>query len=310
MELQERALIIHFGFIICQVTTFYYTYLLILPLIAQNGKKYLLTAGLLSAPCIFIVLRFLIEEILDPYFFNIHNYFKGTATSYYILDNLYRGIPTISFSIALWSLQRIYRQEHENRLLRDENKKAELAFLKSQINPHFLYNTLNYIYSLAYPVSAGITGAVLKLSHLMRYMLDDSSNARVPLQKEVDYLNNYIAIYKLRFETIFFVDFDIHLSREPVLIAPLLLIPFVENALKHGVVDDPDTPIVISLHIQMDELNFMVNNKINTNRKDTSSGIGLANVNRRLELIYPKQYKLLISEKDGFYSSKLLIKLN
>ena len=199
----------------------------------------------------------------------------------------------------VWGVKEAFlrEKERENQLrlqvLEQEKTQAELAFLRTQINPHFLYNTLNYIYSLAYPVSEPLAEAILRLSALMRYMLHESPDGQVELRKEVEYLQNYLAIYRLRFEGSFFVDFDLHGQLDGQRVAALVLIPFVENALKHGVVDAADRPVTITLHLgPNDNLTFEVRNHISQHQKDATTGIGLANIRRRLALLYPGRHHL------------------
>ena len=267
-----------------------------------------LVAGLLFGIAVFIAMRYLLEEVAIFQIFHIHNYFNYTST-HYIVDNMYFGTSGLVLSLAVYSSFDALRKEQENKSLREEKTQAELAFLKNQINPHFLYNTLNYIYSLAYPVSDKLADAVIKLSQLMRYMLTENPDGQVDLQKEVDYIENYISIYQLRFEDAFFVDFKAEGNIAGKRVAALLLIPFVENAFKHGVVNDPSRPIRIHLKLTGQRLEFTVSNKISQNQKDHSTGVGLVNVRRRLELIYPKQHEFFISNNGQTYKTTLVIGL-
>lgn len=253
--------------------------------------------------------RCLIEEVLYLWLLGHHNYSPDTTALYYIRDNWWQALQPILLSIIIWAFLNIYFREKETEQLRREKTQTELAFLKSQINPHFLYNTLNYLYSLAYPVSEKLGDAIIKLSGLMRYMLAESTDGMVELEKEIEYLHNYIAIYRMRFEDHFFVDFNIDGGTLNKRIASLALIPFVENAFKHGVMDDGNRPVKIQLKILTHQLIFTVSNKINRNQKDHSSGIGMTNIRRRLELIYPERYELLISDNGETYKAILTLNL-
>ncbi len=289
---------------------FYVMYLWVLPKFLNKGKIPQLIGGIAVAMACFILSRFLMEEVAFDYFFHFHNYFGYTALSYSV-DNIYFGSSAIVLSIAVYSSFDSLRIAQENKSLREAKTQAELAFLKTQINPHFLYNTLNYIYSLAYPVSDKLADAVIKLSQLMRYMLTESASAdgTVDLQKEVDYIENYISIYQLRFEDAFYVDFKAEGNIAGKRVAALMLIPFVENAFKHGVVNDPTRPIRIKLKVTANRLDFTVSNKINQSQKDHSTGVGLVNIRRRLELIYPNKSELLVSENGQTYKASLAISL-
>ncbi len=198
--------------------------------------------------------------------------------------------------------EKIYHEKQQERL------KSELSFLRSQISPHFIFNILNSIVYLIRTKSDAAEAVTLKLSELMRYMLYESENAQISLEKEVSYLGNYIELQKVRFEE----DVEIAFTTEGVatnqIIEPMLLIPFVENAFKHGVgmVIDP----IIDIHLKISEkaLSFSVKNKIAPEtalEKDESSGIGLKNVERRLELLYPKTHQLTMRNENGWFEVQL-----
>jgi two-component system, LytTR family, sensor kinase len=291
-------------------SVFYYCYLLIYPNLVIRKRMPFAIIGLLLSPFVFIITRVLLEEVLYPATLGFHNYGLDTTVSWYIIDNFYRAFPTIAISAAIWAMGQAFAAEKENKSLREEKMRAELAFLKSQVNPHFLYNTLNYIYSLAYPVSEKLGDAVIRLSQLMRYMLTESPDGMTDLEKEIDYLQNYIEIYRLRFEDKFFVDFKIDGEPTGKRVPALVLVPFVENAFKHGVVEDADRPVKVHLKITGDKrLTFTVSNKINQDQKDHSSGIGLNNIRRRLELLCPGKHELLISENGQTYKTTLNLDL-
>ncbi len=293
---------------IIQIVEFYICYLWVYPKYLKKGKIPQLVLGVIFALGVFIALRFLIEEILYLNWFNFHNYSDQTTTISYIIDNIYYGISYITISAAVYSVQQNFKTEIANRKLKDEVVKSELAFLKSQINPHFLYNTLNYVYSLAIPVSDKLANAILRLSDLMRYTLNESPDGRVSLVKEVEYLESYIELFKMRFEPNFFVDFNAEGIVEQK-VAALVLIPFVENAFKHGVLNDEKHPVRIKLKVNGKRLSFEVSNKISHAQKDHSSGVGLVNIHRRLDLIYPDQHELLISNNGNTYKTTLIINL-
>jgi len=291
-----------------RIIEFYICYLWIYPKYLKRGKIKQLIAGMIFTLAVFIALRYLIEEVLYLHWFNFHNYSDRTTALSYILDNIYYGISYIIIPAAVYSVQENFKKEITNRKLKDEVLKSELAFLKSQINPHFLYNTLNYVYSLAIPVSDKLANAVLRLSDLMRYTLTESPDGLVTLDKEVEYLESYIELFKMRFEPKFFVDFTTKgITNQKI--AALVLIPFVENAFKHGVVNDERQPVRIKLSVNGKRLSFEVSNKISHAQKDHSSGVGLVNIHRRLDLIYPDQHELLVSNNGNTYKTTLIINI-
>ncbi|MCC9168003.1 sensor histidine kinase [Pontibacter harenae] len=290
---------------VLHLVEFYLCYLLVFPLWMKYKNWLVLAVSVVAVMFLYTLLRYTIEEVLFQVFFGFSNYSAGTSLSYYIFDNLYWAMPGIFLGAVVWAFEATLKQERENRTLKQEKTQAELAFLKTQINPHFLYNTLNYLYSLAYPVSDKLADAIIKLSDLMRYMLYESKDGRVELQKEVDYLENYINIYRLRFEDNFFVNFNIQGHVNGQRVPSLVLIPFVENALKHGVVDDAAAPVSINLQLVNDSLYFDVSNRINQSQKDQTTGIGLTNIRRRLDLLYPGSYTLDVSEDGKRYQTRL-----
>lgn len=300
-----HVIMLSFSFLLTRFVVFYFCYIMVYPLFMKQGKTLQLIAGILAAFFLFILLRYLLEENLYPALFGFSNYRAGTSLLYYFTDNLYYAFPSIIISAAVWGFESALQKERENRTLRQEKIQAELAFLKTQINPHFLYNTLNYIYSLAYPVSDKLADAVIKLSGLMRYMLYESKDGKVELQKEVDYLQNYIDIYRLRFGDNFFVNFNIQGHVNGQRVPSLVLIPFVENALKHGVVDNPTAPVSINMQLADSSLYFEVSNRINQSQKDATTGIGLPNIRRRLDLLYPGKYTLEIKDDGHTYHTML-----
>ncbi len=196
---------------------------------------------------------------------------------------------------------------------KNEQLKSELAFLRSQISPHFIFNILNSIvYLIRTKALEKAEDVTMRLSSLMRYMLYDSDQTMVPLMNELAYVENYIDLQKMRFDGN--VDFNFLVKGDGAghMIEPMLLIPFVENAVKHGVglVDKPF--IYVTLETTEHGLHFLVKNKKGKEEqifKDPSSGIGLKNVKRRLELLYPKKHVLTIEEDEVNFSVELNLTL-
>jgi len=291
-----------------QIIEFYVCFLWVYPKYLKRNTLPQLVGGLVFVSLLFIGSRYLIEEVLYLKWFGFHNYSDQTSVLSYIVDNIYYSLAFIVVPAAVYGVKLSFEAERANLKLKDEVIKSELAFLKSQINPHFLYNTLNYVYSLAIPVSDKLATAVLRLSDLMRYTLHESPDGKVSLDKEVDYLESYIELFKMRFEPSFYVDLKTEgVSDQKV--AALVLIPFVENAFKHGVVNEAQYPVRINLKVQQKRLSFEVSNRISRAQKDHSSGVGLVNVYRRLDLIYPDKHELLISNNGNTYKTTLIIHL-
>lgn len=298
-----------YSIVIVHLVEFYICYLWVFPRFLKKGKVLQLILGLCLAMAIFIGLRGFIEEFIFPHFLGFRNYGPQTTVMFYIIDNLYYGSLYIVYAGTIWSVQKAFISERVNKQLKEEAVKAELSFLKSQINPHFLYNTLNYIYSLALPVSDQLSSAVLRLSDLMRYTLAENEDGKVGMVKEVEYLNSYIELFRMRFEPGFYVNFEEIGIKEQHRIASLVLIPFIENAFKHGVLNNAEHPVQIHLRVLGNVLTFRVENTINNHQKDKSSGIGLVNLQRRLSLIYPGRHEIQIDKHEDTFKTVLTIKL-
>jgi ligand-binding sensor domain-containing protein/sensor histidine kinase YesM len=193
-----------------------------------------------------------------------------------------------------------------------QNKVSEMALLKAQINPHFLFNTLNNIYSLIYQKSEEAPSAIMKLSELMRYMVYEANADKVPLEKEINYLKSFIELQLLRLKNKDFVEFNIEGNIYGKTIAPMLLIPFVENAFKHGDKKIENPGIIINLVIEDEKMRFDVLNFYQQNgtiNKDGTGGIGVINVKRRLELIHPDSHSLDVSKTGNQYNVHLELML-
>lgn len=204
-----------------------------------------------------------------------------------------------------------FRQQQENQALIIANQHIELKSLKDQINPHFLFNTLNNLYGLTgqNPRKAG--EVVMRLSQLMQYMLYEGNLAYVPLRKEIAYLQNYLALERIRYGDRLHLSLQITGETEPVFIAPLILLPFVENAFKHGVSRQLDDAwIQIQLTVDASELVFKVeNSKPEGPDAVPTNGIGLPNIAKRLQLIYPGRHQLRQLNGSGTYLVTLKIQL-
>lgn len=224
---------------------------------------------------------------------------------------------TLLFILACSTTWRIVKDKVEAEQLasdrENENLKTELSLLRSQVSPHFMFNVLNNMVALARKRSDQLEPSLIKLSSLMRYMLYEADEDKVALDKEVDYLQSYIDLQQQRFGAKVQVNVNLQLPENGYEIEPMLLIPFVENAFKHGTGMIPDARIDIELRAKQGLLQFSVMNKYNEEYeevKDNSSGIGLTNVKRRLNLLYRDNYQLLINKKEGWFVVSLQLHLH
>lgn len=225
------------------------------------------------------------------------------------LSHLAAGAGSTMLKIAAdWT-----RSQRERQLLEAQNLASELNFLRSQVNPHFLFNTLNSLYALTLKKSDDAPETVLKLSGMMRYMLYESNAQLVPLTAEVDYLRNYLALERLRHGEHADVRLDVDGEIDGQRIAPMMFIPFVENAFKHGMAKVLGEGFVhIVLLVEGEEVRFHLENAkppVNLEDDGRPGGIGLINVQRRLELLYPEAYELHTLETEDTYSVDLYLDL-
>ncbi|MEO5977781.1 MAG: histidine kinase [Chryseolinea sp.] len=202
--------------------------------------------------------------------------------------------------------------ESKKKEVQNEKLIAELNFLKAQINPHFLFNTLNNLYYLAYSKSENTTEVIAKLSQMMRYMIYESNHAKVLLTKEIEYMLSYVSLEKLRLNNQIPIKFEVTGTVDNLWITPLIFITFLENAFKHGVNNsNPNAWVNISIQLRGKECIYIVENSKTTDSKDVAekSGIGLKNVKRRLELSYPEHHILETIETTEKYFIKLTLTL-
>ncbi|MBK6975800.1 MAG: histidine kinase [Cytophagaceae bacterium] len=237
---------------------------------------------------------------------NGRNFFNSNR---FVFQHIAAALFIVIFVGMLRFVEDWFTLEAKKKEVENEKLTSELRFLKAQINPHFLFNTLNNLYYLATINSPNTTEVIEKLSQMMRYMLYDSNHEEVPLSKELDYMQNYISLEKLRLDNQVPVDFEIMGNPESVTIVPLIFITFLENAFKHGVSNQyKDSFVNVFVKIEEKLIIYKVKNSILPNaNKLEKSGIGLQNVSRRLELSYPGKYILEKNHTEEYY--EVILKL-
>lgn len=210
--------------------------------------------------------------------------------------------------IALAFLIKINSRLNE---IHDEKLSAEVSYLKAQINPHFLFNTLNSLYALTLQKSHEAPNAVLKLSSIMRYVVTESSQNFVALDKEINYIKDYIELQKLRLDSSVNISFEVIGTTTGRSIAPLILIPFIENAFKYGINPDENSFIKIAITIENQSLQMNVQNAVVASEIDEEfkTEEGLKNTKKRLDLIYSGNYDLVVKDNENIYDVTLKIDL-
>ena len=291
---------------------FKFTTLILLPLIIPVhlheyifDKYFLQKKYFIYAVCeiaIILVFGFFInklEHYIDP---------KGDNATYisiFLFQLLYIGAKYLRIGT---------KQQFRLKDLESKQAQAELELLKSQVNPHFLFNSLNSIYSLTLKKSEKSSEAVMLLSDLMRYILETGKKKLVPLEEEIQFINNYIDLEKLRLGSNFNLNYNVLGNSKNLYISPMILIAFVENIFKHGVSSNKDkNEFDITIEISDNQIKFSSENNIAQKNNDLeikSEKTGIENVKKRLELIYPNQHDLTIENNKGKFKVTLQIKLS
>jgi sensor histidine kinase YesM len=273
------------------------------------GRLFYYLLAILGCLVFISAANFLSISIIDKYF---PSEFHHPNIFHRLFFPIFPALFVFAISAAIKITNEWFRAEREKKEMENEKLNSELAFLKSQVNPHFLFNILNNICSLARKKSDNTENAIIQLSRIMRYMLYDSKDEKVSLEKEVEYLQNYIDLQRLRISDSVNINFTIEGNINGKMVEPMLLIPFVENAFKHGVSYLDESNIDIHLKIDQEVLHFRVeNNRIKKNNDPVQqeSGIGLKNVLRRLDLLYPGTHIINIEETTAKYIVNLYISL-
>lgn len=253
--------------------------------------------------------RYLVEEVIIKAITGYGNYYDGVTASYYIMDNLYYAILYTSFGVSWFFISYASYKERQQQELVLVNKKAEVSLLKAQLNPHFLFNMLNNIYSLVTMESPKSLKAIEKLSSLLRYSLYESDQ-KVSILHEIQSVEDYISLQKLRFSEELCLNFNVDPKAENIQVIPFLLLPLVENMFKHGIVDDPSLPAEISVSYTSNQiLEISVKNAIATREKDEVGGIGVENLKKRLDLSYPNNQLLVKTDESNYFSVTIKLPL-
>jgi len=216
----------------------------------------------------------------------------------------------MAISAGIWIVQEWKIAEKKAKLIEAERMIMELSFLRSQINPHFLFNTLNSIYSLALVKSDVTADAVMKLSDMMRYITQEAHADQVPLEMEVQYISHYVELQKIRLDENVKVQLNLNGRLSEFSIAPLILMPFVENAFKYGISSHEPAPVIIEINMVYNLLNLKISNRIFHDHKTSATpGLGISNTRQRLELSYPGHHELNISDNGQIFMVNLMIQL-
>ena len=290
-----------FIFYTCTISFFYLNTLVLIPRFLNRKKISVYISLIILLFIAFVYLLNIVPMEGHPQGFHRESFFS-----------VFPFLFIWAMSTVYWFVTDKIRTEQFIKEKENENLKTELSFLRSQVSPHFLFNILNNMVAMARLKSEQLEPSLIRLSGLMRYMLYESDDASVTLLRETEYVNSYIELQKIRYASSRFIRVDMD-PGDNQRIEPMLLIPFIENAFKHGTGSIPDPEIDISLKISDGLIDFRVKNKYdpeNQEIKDLTSGIGLPNVERRLNLLYNQKHILSINKENGWFTVSLQIKLH
>jgi two-component system, LytTR family, sensor kinase len=231
--------------------------------------------------------------------------------SYTLSTIFYIGISLLISYLTYLTDEKKQRKilEEQKMQLEVEKSNANFNFLKAQINPHFLHNTLNFLYAKSLPYSQELSEGILTLSDIMRYALSEGNakDGKAPLKDEIEHVRNVIKINQLRFSNKLNVDLQVEGVLNGATIIPFVLITLVENAFKHGDLKTAETPITIRIKVDDDKIWFYCSNIKKSGPKELSTGIGLDNIKKRLDLAYGNNYSINVKEESDFYITELSI---
>jgi len=259
---------------------------------------------------LFGFVRYFFQEVIVYEITGFHNYFeKSRELGYYLTDNFFFGLPAVILSTATYLIWQFQLFQKQNQQLILENKKAEFQLLKSQVSPHFLFNTLNSFYGDWIEKDAETAADLLKLSDLLRYVITETDKEQVLLSKEIQFIENYIHLQQKRFENQLHLEFSTEGNYTNETILPTVLIHFVENVFKHGKLNDATKKALISIKITTETVEISTSNHIQPGENYTSTGIGFENITKRLNYAYNDNFHLEKMQENDIFNTKLKMPL-
>jgi len=300
-----------FGVLMNQII-FYSTAFFIVPIFLRLKKILHL---IITLTIVFILIN-LFESFIDYYW--LVGFFSTESESYlsYLGYNSASSFFILLLGLTYALIKSWFKSEKLKRILYEEKLTTEMAFLKAQINPHFLFNVLNSFYAKALKNNVPeLADGIVKLAELMRYMVYETNEDKVALEKEIHHLKNFIKVYQLRIaeEDDVHINFETNGDIKAVKLSPMLLIPFVENAIKHGIDPQHKSIINIFIEVKQNKLYFKVINMIHKTPSDIvddSSGFGLDNLKKRLSVLYPNMHTIDTKTEDGYFIALLSLELD
>lgn len=315
----DEAIIHTLRLLMIHMMVFYLNLLIFLPKLFEKGKYlYYAIVVIVVILSVHYLITFTNDLLPRPDFSGLRGDGERSRTSglrpflWLIFGSVVNSILMLFCSMIVWiSTENRKRKQREASLI-NEKLQSEMLFLKTQINPHFLFNALNNIYSLSYNKSPQAPKMIMKLSEMLRHVVYDTSEKKLELGKELSYIQHFIDFQKLKIGKEIKVDLIFEKVNKQLLIEPMLLIPFIENAFKHSSIESkPDSSIRIRIETEQEVLTMEVINNLGTGNSDNGEkGVGIENVKRRLKLAYPEKYELTQEKREDKYYVYLKLDLS
>lgn len=289
-------------------TTYFVNFYLVCPY--TLGKKHYVrfAIGVLLLVIIFGRVRYVLEEVILFHFTGKHNYFEESGKfMFYTFDNSIFAVKAILYSTVVYYFFEFAMNQNRLHKLELDYNKAELHLLKSQIEPHFLFNTLNTFYTDLIDVQPKVAKDIYRLSELLRYVTYEAGNEFMSLSKELKFIEDYIYLHRKRFEDTLFLEYTVEGIVGEQRVPSLVFIHFVENIFKHGMINNAAFPAKIKIQITARDVTIETANNISSSEKYSSNGIGKENLKRRLTAIYKEDYVLQYTNSDGVFSTLLTL---
>ncbi|MFC6268917.1 sensor histidine kinase [Frigoriflavimonas asaccharolytica] len=305
---------LNFNRIIIYTATFavyFLNFYLLCPYTLKKKSYFKYFLGIIILIIIFGQIRYLLEEVILFHFTGKHNYFEESRKFiFYTFDNSYFAIKGILYSTLMYIFYDSAENQKRVYQLELDFKKAELNFLKSQLEPHFLFNTLNTFYTDLIDSQPETAKDIHRLCELLRYVTYEAEKELMPLKKEIKFIEDYIYLHRKRFEDTMFLDYNIEGAVNEQVVPSLVLIHFVENIFKHGIISDKENPAKIDLKVTDKEVIVSTENLISTSEKYNHNGIGKENLRRRLFAIYQENFTFESEEKEGLFTTLLKLPIS
>jgi len=313
-HLKDPYIILQFTSMVSMIGVYALNYIVFAPRFLAKKKYLHYFFSFLLMIFLFAVTRYLLEEIIFFHFTGLHNY-NVEATHFlrgYLFDAFYYTFRFSLYSSIVYLLFRHIENKDKILALNIQHQEAKMMALKSQISPHFLFNTLNSFYSELFDEKPETAKDILKLSELLRYVTYEATQNYMPLQKELDFIQDYLYFYKKRYEDNYFVQLTIDGNVANQQIPSLILIHFVENVSKHGIINDKNNPAKIVIKVTDKFLEISTQNKMNASEKYESKGIGTQNIKKRLTVLFDGNFQLSNSTENNIFKAylKMPLKVN